>query len=418
MRYQIKTKDGSISSNFSNTNYFFTKRNSEVNNLINLYIRGTGRNNHDNAIVKLNDMVILKHGLYQGLALVVLNRFNLAVEKINFYDTFNDAPSNNSEYTFTKYSYDSDGNLITQTQTETFTNFNNLSISNSLVYDLLQLDETKIVILVSCYGWEKNFSPELADILAKYGGLNILEFKFITEVDEDSLENLSLINKHNYYHPFAMVGIPNIGPAGGYESIRTNKGHYLSTANLPQAELLIKWKFNNYARNYYFDEIQYKEKFNYADDYDYLFNSRDYSLKNLFPFILYTNTTTNINYGFFIYNQGKNEEVRIPNSGPYTSELDRVVAGSNLVERVFLNGTVLQSGIVVKNLNYYNFFYSAGILQTECLPPYTATPECPFATLIDTPISNPIPILKCKVGLAPQVCLTNQNYQYLFTGYN
>ena len=65
-----------------------------------------------------------------------------------------------------------------------------------------------------------------------------------------------IIPIHNLYHPYAFVGIPNIGPGNGYESIKSNKGHYLTVEGLPYAELNVRLKFNRITRNYQFDYEQ------------------------------------------------------------------------------------------------------------------------------------------------------------------
>jgi hypothetical protein len=80
-------------------------------------------------------------------------------------------------------------------------------------------------------------------------------------------------------------------------------------------------------------------------------------------------------------------------------------------QRHFRNGTVYQSGLLANNLLFYDFYQSSGLDMKECLPPYNSNPECPPY------ISEDIPILKCKIGLEPQVCNTNQNKTNYFPGY-
>ena len=88
----------------------------------------------------------------------------------------------------------------------------------------------------------------------RYGAYYIQEFKEKSFGIKDNLTYFpEVIPKHNFYHPFAFVGIPNIGPGNGYECIKTNKGHYLTTESLPFAELNVKLKFNKITRNFQFD---------------------------------------------------------------------------------------------------------------------------------------------------------------------
>ena len=49
----------------------------------------------------------------------------------------------------------------------------------------------------------------------------------------------------------------------GFEVVQTNKGHYISTENLPQAEMIVTLTFNEYNRAYYFDRKQkYRSHYN------------------------------------------------------------------------------------------------------------------------------------------------------------
>jgi hypothetical protein len=416
LRYVITSKYGI--SNFSKINYIRTKRvdTAKDKDYAKIYIKGTGRNNHDNALVTINDTTVLRHGKFQGLCLIVLNRINMGVISIEFYDTINSpigTGKNNIPYT--KYQYNKDGSLASKS--DIFQDVTGVNSSDKPAFRLLQklnsLNESNIFILVSCYGWEKYFTPELADILARYGALNILEMKQYFNFNSNNQNTESILNEHHYYHPYAFIGIPNIGPGKGFESLRSNKGHYLSVSDLPTAELLVKLKFNKYARNYYFAETQYNsnaEKFAFVDDFEYLHNSKDYSLRNLFPLLLYANMTTDINFGFNIYDANLKIDKLISNTNTMLeTELERVVLGSGIGSiRKFTNNTVYQNAVDVTKVSYYDYYVAAGVNGLECRAPYTAnTPECPKSSFLG---SNSIPILFCKIGLNPNICLTNDNY--------
>jgi len=99
--------------------------------------------------------------------------------------------------------------------------------------------------------------------------------------------------------------------------------------------------------------------------------------------------------------------------GGYRTELDKVVIGDlNFPQRIFRNKTTFQEGVTIAQLPYYNFYIAAGIFKKEYLPPYLSQPECPQI------ITDDIPILSCKIGLAPQVCLENLGFKYSFPGFN
>jgi hypothetical protein len=361
----------------------------------------------------INDIKVYENGGYVGLALILIQRSNFAIKEISLYDTHSKKDSTIRTVDKTFYAYNADGSVRKITQEVKQLTSDNYSAATDLYNKMLSLEEDKIVILVSCYGWERYFTTELADLLAKYGALNILELKgFLINNDLDSkINNKNVLNKHFYYHPFAFIGIPNIGPGNGYESLRTNKGHYLSTDNLPYAELLVKFKYNKYARNYYYDARQYYPRYNYKDDFDYLFKAQDYSLSNVIPLLVYKNMTTPSNTGFSIYDKTNNKEFEFPFSGVYETELDRVVFGEGVgAKRYSLNGTLIQDGISLNETSYYEYFNSHVRNNAECT---NASQACPNGHLLQ--LNNPI--LQCKIGLTPHICSDNANYQYLFPGY-
>ena len=100
------------------------------NNKVNIYIKGTGRNNHENAEVFLNSINIFKHGKYQGLACILLNRKDLSVDEVKFFDTFNKKiTSTHINEDFINYSYDEEGNVIKTTSKKEISKDNILSAS-------------------------------------------------------------------------------------------------------------------------------------------------------------------------------------------------------------------------------------------------------------------------------------------------
>ena len=56
-----------------------------------LYLRGTGLNNHNSTIFKVDDFTVVNHAYFKGLYLVVLDRRTLETVFINSYDTMKDA---------------------------------------------------------------------------------------------------------------------------------------------------------------------------------------------------------------------------------------------------------------------------------------------------------------------------------------
>jgi len=392
-------------------------------NFINLYLKGTGRNNHDNSIIKLNDIEILKNGLFQGLALVILNRVDMSVSEINYYDTINHPLEEKINVSYINYTYDesTDKVLSEENQIEVI-NKNNFP-AYKLNEKLKSLTEKNLIAIVSCYGWEKYITNDLIDTFTKFGALNILEFKTFINYEHSKSNRTfeyEIINKTNLFHPFAFLGIPNIGATNGFESIRTNKGHFLTTKNLPFAELLVRIKYDEKALNFYFDREQYSDKSLFSDDYEYLFNSPDYSLKNLIDLLIYSNTPTQKNNIFSIYDINKFTEKYLPKnatSNPvrYETTFDIVTLGKNIgAQRKTTQGEIYQLGLNLKNSSYYDYFVQVALNKTDCPAPYNFDKtEC----LKENHLKQDISILKCKIGLTPQVCLENIKKEYLFEGY-
>ena len=63
------------------------KPSDELNERPLLYARGTGANNHETAIIKVDDNVILDKGNFRGLYLAVFSRLNLELVYTGIYDT-------------------------------------------------------------------------------------------------------------------------------------------------------------------------------------------------------------------------------------------------------------------------------------------------------------------------------------------
>ncbi len=51
-----------------------------------IYARGTGLNNHNSSIIKLNEFTILNHAYFWGLALAILDRRTLKTVHLDTYD--------------------------------------------------------------------------------------------------------------------------------------------------------------------------------------------------------------------------------------------------------------------------------------------------------------------------------------------
>ena len=417
--YRIKYKINSryTSSKFSEIKLIPLKRG---NTKVNIFVQGTGRNNHDNAIVTLNNNIILKYGKFQGLGAITLNRKNLSVSSIEFFDTYNENTKNETKTVeYIKYSYDNDGNIVTHYESTTIINLNPISENNKLMYFLEKVSISEILIIVSCYGWEKFFIYETAEYLSTFGALKIKELtnSFYYKANEDQFKQQTILNENLYHHPYAFIGLKGIGVGNGFEVIQTNKGNYLSTENLPHADLIVTLSYNKFNRAFYFN---YKQDFidNYnLINYDYLYNSLDLSLKELFPFLLHANLSSSSNSQFNIYDKNTLTDNLLPfdsnndnNNNIYQTELDRVVVGNGIgVMRSYSKGGIYQNGTNIYEMDYYNFYYYAGLKGKECLPPYTIDEEACIDPSIVHNYTYDIPIIMCKIGIQPQLCESNDD---------
>ena len=389
------------------------------NNKINIYIKGTGRNNHDNAEIYLNSIKIFEHGKYQGLACIVLNRKDLSFVDVELFDFFNNHTVTSTIYEdFINYSYDNDGNIVKNVIRKKVTKDNVLSVEQKFENFLKRIKMSQLLIIVSCYGWEKYFTYQAAERLSNFGALKIKELakSFYFDRNEDDLNGNDILGKNLYFHPYVFMGIKNIGQGNGYEVVQSNKGHYLTTEGLIPAEIIVTMKYNKYNMAYFFDREQKFQYLNNLINYHYLYNSLDFSLKNLFPFLITANQTTKNNLHFNIYNENKHEVIMLPESAltgdnrVYQTELDRVVYGNNIGGmRTKYNGEIYQNGKSIKELEYYDFYMSAWEGK-NCLPPYIPNgKECISPYLVDNYIYD-IPLIMCKIGVEPQICKNNNDY--------
>ena len=407
-------------SNYSLKKLLFTKKNDLSSEKVILYAKGTAKGNHQNAEVILNNQLIMKNGNFTGLALTIIDRKTLNVDEIIEYNTMISYPSTNITARVTDYTYNNDGSLNTIIIDKTITVDNTYIEVNNLIDKLKTVNETKIIVLVSCYGWEKYITNELLNILSKFGGLNILEFKNINENDfinenNSNWNNQRLINWRPYYHPFAFIGIRNMIPGMAYESIRTNKANFLTVDQIPLAEIKLMLNFNYFNGNYYFDKsILGGHKLQTIDSYDLLWNSTDYSLSNLLPLLSYSNHTKGYNLGFSIYDHNIKKDKLQSNTTKYSTMYDKVVLNGPSV-RYNYAGNKYQEGQDITLSPYYKYFISVFKNENMCNPPYnkTDTNECPNNDILN----QTIPILACRIGITPQLCITNTRIKNLLSGY-
>ncbi len=366
----------------------------------------------------------MNNGLFQGLALVIFDRSDMSVLDISYYDTLNPPSQNKTKIVdYTDYSYNPITNkLVSDTKQKEIID-KSQSPSFLLSKKLKKLTEKHMIALVSCYGWERFVTNDLIDTLLKFGALNLVEYKTFINLETARTNrtfDYDILNKTYLFHPFAFVGIPNIGATNGFESFRTNKGHFLTVTNLPFAELLVRIKFDEKALNYYFDKEQYNDRSYYSDDYEYLFNSIDYSLKSMIDLINYANTPNDNNYLFSIYDSNKFIQKYLPksatlNKDKYETTFDFVTLGKNTVsQKKNSDGFVFQEGMILENMDYFNYFYHVAIHKTDCPYPYTSNiPQCQTPGFVE----KDIPILKCRIGLTPQVCKDNVKIESIFKGF-
>lgn len=414
VKYTMKSKYSSSKSSI--IKYIPLKR---LNKSISLFVRGTGRNNHNNAQVSLNNDIIFNNGKYQGLALIVLSRYNLKVKSINYFDTYTERKEiETNDFIYEKYSYDTSNNLISETVSITITKEYITKQSELLLNAIKQLKRSDIFIVVSCYGWEKYFTIELAEFLTQHGGLKIKELKYaFYQSSNENVFNYDSLLKNNYYHhPYTLVGIPYIGSGNGYEIIQTNKGHYLSTDNLPYAEVLVHLSFDKLLRVFSF-KSRHKDYYNFLDHF-YLHQSLDFSLKNMFPLLVNSNLTTFINSHFNIIEINTDiDHLMSGFVGCYRTEFDRVVLGNDKCStRSYFNGVVYQNGLKIEEQWYYDFYSHNGLQNIECSPPYIINGnECLDTVLA---LASSSLIVQCRIGISPQLCNDNELYEKMFNGFN
>ena len=190
----------------------------------------------------------------------------------------------------------------------------------------------------------------------------------------------------------------------------------MTTEGLIPAEIIVTMKYNKYNNAYFFDREQKFQYLNNLINYKYLYQSYDFSLKNLFPFLITANQTTKNNLHFNIYSENKNEIIMLSKDSlnednkVYQTELDRIVLGDNIGGiRTKYNGEIYQNGKNIKDLEYYNF-YMAVIAGKECSPPYTQNDEECISPDIIKHYQYDIPLIMCKIGVQPQICENNQDY--------
>ena len=288
---------------------------------------------------------------------------------------------------------------------------------------------------MSCYGWEKYINNEVINLLSEFGALGILEFKNILETDySDPLylnwqnlnKNFNYNNKLNinnqlvsyrpYHHPYAFIGIRNLKPGMGFESIRTNKANLMSNKNIPTADIRVRLKYETYNMNYFFDKkILGENKLNYIDSYDLLWNATDYSLLNLLPLYEYTNQNRGYNYLFSIYDHNVDLDKQQSNHTTFLSAFDYITLGDSPAKRLTYKGLVYQEGEELNKKKYYNFYKVVIEDKKLCPPPFNNTdlPECPGGDVLQ----ERIPILRCRTGIAPQLCKDNEVIFNKFDGF-
>ena len=76
----------------------------------------------------------------------------------------------------------------------------------------------------------------------RFGDLTKPRYIDSTEVNENS----------NFYHPYAFIGIPGLMEGHGFESLRSNRGFFLDTGNVPPAEVLAIVEYSSFLGMYTF----------------------------------------------------------------------------------------------------------------------------------------------------------------------
>jgi hypothetical protein len=107
--------------------------------------------------------------------------------------------------------------------------------------------------------------------------------------------------QHNLYHPYSFIGIPGLPPGHGFEKLRSNQGFYLTTANQPFAEMVVRLRWNRLTQMYNFDQHQYNPANHFIDDFDAIFNAPDISLRAVWPKIYQAEVPAYYNFRTNIY---------------------------------------------------------------------------------------------------------------------
>ena len=129
------------------------------------HVRGTGLNNHNSTVFKIDDNVILEHVYFMGLYLAVIDRRDLSLVEHAFYNTstFKINPAagkDDSPFAFTR-----DG----------FTAIDDFGIANDMAKRIRAYDYNYFIVVASQHSWEQQFSKELGETLMHCGALNIME---------------------------------------------------------------------------------------------------------------------------------------------------------------------------------------------------------------------------------------------------
>jgi len=394
------------------------------NNDVRLILRGTGQNNHNNALIKIDENELLNKGNFIGLYLCVLDRKNLRKVFSASYDT-----QNNNEiivksvnYTTTTFQ-NNDYSKISQNSAFKNMKFDSSwQASNDLANKILSYDSGYFIILVSCVSWERFITETLVKTLLNCGASNIIEFfneyrrTFSNETQNTDFYSQTEYSITNFKHPYAFIGIPNIGPGNGFESLRSNIGYYLIKGKYPYAELWVRLKFNPYINLYSFDTIQETTQFRYTDPLDKIKKSKDYTLQSVYEELLDSNKTYKDNLRFVIYrNQDYSQPLLDESGSKRITELDKVFfKDTEKSARFNMKGEKYIDGLDPTQMVYYNFVQNI-VDDNPCPPPYTNFKQSNCLDL-QSIIVKP-KILECGIGIQPQNCPDLPFIENNFDGY-
>ena len=258
------------------------------------FLRGTGLNNHNASVFKIDDNVILDHAFYIGLYLAVIDRRDLSLVESGFYNT-STIPEDTEG---TPYTYH-DG----------FRTIEDFVTAKEMAQRIRAYDYNYFIVVLSQYSWEVQFSKELGEALLHCGAFNVAEMtglfspRYGNKTTFEDVYNTSRFTRTNEHHPYAFVGIPGLSPGMGYERLRANQGFYLHTSNYPFADLLVRLRYNSLTSMYTFEDTarQYVSQYHYTDAFDTVFNNVDLSLRTQIPFIMAADDKAYFNYRTNIY---------------------------------------------------------------------------------------------------------------------